>query len=265
MASKRRVSWRLRPARTAGRRRARTSRRALISRRVDGDEDLAAAGVRPAGAATALIDHAVEAGESADIWRDALGEEETAPTGRPVDLNSDEPEAVVRSDAKWTSDPLGIRPDVASFAALLASRSLEPPLSIGLFGPWGSGKTTFLKRLRLAIDERAEAGQEAIWDVAAVAFVATSSTSSSTHGTSLRTRWSPAWLIRSFGNSGPSSRTTTAGRRRCWPISSRKWRPTRRRKVEEAKQKEAEARKAVEDAADRFRRMRRRPAREQPA
>ena len=52
-------------------------------------------------------------------------------------------------------DPLGIRPDVASFAALLASSSLEPPLAIGLFGPWGSGKTTFLKRLRLAIDKRA--------------------------------------------------------------------------------------------------------------
>ena len=90
----------------------------------------------------------------ADIWRDALGEEEPPPVGRTLDLNSDEPEAVIRLDEDWTSDPLGIRPDVASFATLLASKSLEPPLSIGLFGPWGSGKTTFLKRLRYTIDER---------------------------------------------------------------------------------------------------------------
>lgn len=128
---------------------------ALISRRVDGDEDWAAMGFDPQALRLELIDHAVNKGGTGEVWREALGEEETVTAGRPVDLNSDEPEAVVRSDAKWTSDPLGIRPDVASFAALLASRSLEPPLAIGLFGPWGSGKTTFLKRLRLAIDERA--------------------------------------------------------------------------------------------------------------
>src|SRR6185503_19118297 len=39
---------------------------------------------------------------------------------------------------------------------LLASRDLEPPLAIGLFGPWGSGKTTFLKRLRRAVQRHAD-------------------------------------------------------------------------------------------------------------
>jgi hypothetical protein len=128
---------------------------ALISRRVDGDEELAAAGFDPPALRRALIEHAAAEGGPGEVWREALGEEETEPAGRPVDLNSDEPEAVVRADRNWTTDPLGIRPDVASFAALLASISLEPPLAIGLFGPWGSGKTTFLKRLRLAIDKRA--------------------------------------------------------------------------------------------------------------
>ncbi|CAN7773424.1 KAP family NTPase [Variovorax sp. LjRoot175] len=134
---------------------------ALVSRRVDGDDQLAATGFEPQALRLALIACAATQGESGEVWREALGEEEAVPMGRPVDLNSDEPEAVVRADQKWASDPLGIRPDVTSFAALLASKSLEPPLAIGLFGPWGSGKTTFLKRLHLAIDERASQAKAA--------------------------------------------------------------------------------------------------------
>jgi hypothetical protein len=135
---------------------------AMISRRVDGDEELSALGLKPQQLRGELINHAQEMAESGEIWREALGEEETLQAARPVDLNSDEPEAVVRLDAQWTSDPLSIRRDVESFAALLASRSLEPPLSIGLFGPWGSGKTTFLKRLRRAVEHRAEEAEKAI-------------------------------------------------------------------------------------------------------
>jgi KAP family P-loop domain/WD domain, G-beta repeat len=37
--------------------------------------------------------------------------------------------------------------DVDAFAALLAARAVTPPLSIGLFGDWGSGKTFFMRRL----------------------------------------------------------------------------------------------------------------------
>ena len=120
---------------------------ALLSRRVDSDEEWAAMGFDPQTLRLELINHAITQGATAETWHKAFGEEEAVTVGRPVELNSDEPEAVIRSDEKWTNDPLGIRPDVASFAALLAAKSLEPPLAIGLFGPWGSGKTTFLKRL----------------------------------------------------------------------------------------------------------------------
>jgi hypothetical protein len=53
--------------------------------------------------------------------------------------------------------------DVDAFAALLAARAVTPPLSIGLFGDWGSGKTFFMKRLcarvgQLAADAR-ESGE----------------------------------------------------------------------------------------------------------
>lgn len=135
---------------------------ALVSRRVDGVEELGAMGLQPQELRLALIRHAEAAGEPSEIWREALGEVEDLQVGRPLDLNSDEPEAVIRLDEDWTSDPLAIRRDVGTFAALLASKTLEPPLSIGLFGPWGSGKTTFLKRLRRVVQCRADEAKAAI-------------------------------------------------------------------------------------------------------
>ena len=135
---------------------------ALLSRRVDGDVELATFGLNFEELRLALIAHAETGGESGEIWADALGVDRGGHVGRAVDLSSDEPEAVVRLDEKWTSDPLAIRGDVQTFAALLASKTLEPPLSIGLFGPWGSGKTTFLKRLRRTVDERAKEAKDAI-------------------------------------------------------------------------------------------------------
>jgi hypothetical protein len=135
---------------------------ALLSRRVDGDNELAAMGFRPQELRLALIHQAEANAEPGEIWREALGEEESLQAGRPLDLNSDEPEAVIRLDEEWRTDPLSIRRDVETFGALLASRSLQPPLSIGLFGPWGSGKTTFLKRLRRVVERRAEEAKNSL-------------------------------------------------------------------------------------------------------
>ena len=133
---------------------------ALVSARVDAGEELTKLGISLPAVRSALVTYARSRGESADIWREMLGDEELILTGRPVVLNSDEPEAVVRVDEQWASDPLAIRPDVEAFASLLASRDLEPPLSIGLFGPWGSGKTTFLKRLKRAVEGHAQRAQK---------------------------------------------------------------------------------------------------------
>ncbi len=130
---------------------------ALLSRNADGDEDLAALGIDVPELRRAVLQHVSALGlESTQVWSEVLGQPEELTAGRPVDLNSDEPEAVVRLDEKWIDDPLVIRRDVEVFASLLASRDLEPPLSIGLFGPWGSGKTTFLKRLRRAVQRHAD-------------------------------------------------------------------------------------------------------------
>ncbi|HYP40773.1 MAG TPA: P-loop NTPase fold protein [Chloroflexia bacterium] len=55
------------------------------------------------------------------------------------------------------SDLLDVTSDVKALATLIASRKLAPPLSIGLFGEWGSGKSFFMQLLRGEIEKRAEA------------------------------------------------------------------------------------------------------------
>lgn len=49
-------------------------------------------------------------------------------------------------------DSLDVDPDVQAFARLICLKDARPPLSIGLFGGWGAGKSTFMERLEKAID-----------------------------------------------------------------------------------------------------------------
>jgi hypothetical protein len=63
-------------------------------------------------------------------------------------------------------DHLGIEPEVEALCWVIAARETSPPLSIGLFGDWGSGKTTFMALMRERIKELAEEGsarKEAPW------------------------------------------------------------------------------------------------------
>jgi hypothetical protein len=52
-------------------------------------------------------------------------------------------------------DRLGLATDVTMFATLIADTATPMPLSIGLFGEWGSGKSTFMAMLRGRIAELA--------------------------------------------------------------------------------------------------------------
>ncbi|HEU4542283.1 MAG TPA: P-loop NTPase fold protein [Jiangellaceae bacterium] len=49
-------------------------------------------------------------------------------------------------------DYLELENDVEALAMLVTSRQLEPPLSIGLFGDWGTGKSFFITRLRQRVE-----------------------------------------------------------------------------------------------------------------
>ena len=52
-----------------------------------------------------------------------------------------------QSDTTEGRDLLDIRSDVRAVSALLAARDVKPPLALGLFGNWGTGKTFFMARM----------------------------------------------------------------------------------------------------------------------
>jgi hypothetical protein len=58
------------------------------------------------------------------------------------------------------ADLVGIEPDVAALAKLIAARNIAPPLSIGLFGDWGSGKSFFMRQLQAQISQISTAARE---------------------------------------------------------------------------------------------------------
>lgn len=67
-----------------------------------------------------------------------------------ADVVADDPSEA--ADLERKVDHLQIDPDVIAFARVAASWDLVPPLAIGLFGDWGSGKTFFMKRMKSRIE-----------------------------------------------------------------------------------------------------------------
>jgi len=58
-------------------------------------------------------------------------------------------------------DKLGVAGDVDAVASLIAARETQPPLSIAVLGPWGSGKSSFMLQLERATERICrEVGQE---------------------------------------------------------------------------------------------------------
>lgn len=57
------------------------------------------------------------------------------------------------SDKNGEEDYLDIEQDVEAFASLICARSTLPPLSVGLFGEWGSGKSFFMRKLRSRVED----------------------------------------------------------------------------------------------------------------
>lgn len=81
-----------------------------------------------------------------EIWDEILRAGEVRFAG----YNADTPEG---------NDLLDLRRDVEGLAAVIASREVVPPLSIGLFGDWGSGKSFFMRLLRTRVKELAAVGR----------------------------------------------------------------------------------------------------------
>lgn len=56
------------------------------------------------------------------------------------------------SDSIGGPDLLEVRREAQAFSLVLASREMDPPLAIGLFGDWGGGKTFFMELMQEEID-----------------------------------------------------------------------------------------------------------------
>ena len=52
-----------------------------------------------------------------------------------------------------TEDRLGLANEVRALAEVIWLREPGPPLAIGLFGDWGSGKSTYMNLVEAAVDE----------------------------------------------------------------------------------------------------------------
>lgn len=108
-----------------------------------------------AGHLLAQIERSPEKGEDTSKWR-ALFAQITSGQAPPEDPSED----IIRDSAYFVSgfsadrttgqkgDPLETDADVLAMARLICHEDADPPISIGVFGGWGSGKSTFMEALQ---------------------------------------------------------------------------------------------------------------------
>jgi hypothetical protein len=147
-----------------------------------------------------------EPSEDLGAWRAILGETVLAA-------------AAFTPDAPQTDDALNRRGDARRLAELACLKDNAPPLAIGLFGDWSSGKSTFMAMMhqeveRIGHDCRAEANTPFVTNVVQIRFNAWSFSDANL---------GPRWRSRSSAACATRWQGSRARRRialmRCWPRS----------------------------------------------
>jgi hypothetical protein len=67
---------------------------------------------------------------------------------------------VYDADAVAQRDLIGIEKFVDAFSYLIAARTMQPPLAVGLFGHWGSGKTFLMRSIQRRVDQITRGARE---------------------------------------------------------------------------------------------------------
>jgi len=98
--------------------------------------------------------------ESQDVWDKILGDlglkRDELETNKAAIRRADEI-AVLQADDPWSEDAIdrsGAGNEAEAFAAMICARQFTPPLAVGVFGDWGSGKSFFMKLVHQAINRR---------------------------------------------------------------------------------------------------------------
>lgn len=91
---------------------------------------------------------------------ESLIEERPVPDVVRVFAQSSITNVISDSPAKDIKDELDFEKDVNAFAAIMAYREVKPPLAIGLFGNWGSGKSFFMNKLQSRIEQLQQSGRK---------------------------------------------------------------------------------------------------------
>lgn len=88
-----------------------------------------------------------------EVEEEAVAQNFDAPLDGPRALRFAEeaPAAAYQSDEAAGRDLLNLKSEVNALSAVLASKDLRPPLSVGLFGDWGTGKSFFMGLMRTRI------------------------------------------------------------------------------------------------------------------
>lgn len=108
------------------------------------------------------------------LWRQAFAEEEALPIGFAGRIGR----VQLSNDNAWSqgiSDSLGSKREADAFAALATSSTFVPPLAVGVFGEWGSGKSFFMRlvydRIKTLSDSaRKHKNDELLSDVVQIRF-----------------------------------------------------------------------------------------------
>ena len=78
----------------------------------------------------------------------------------PPPASSRPTQAGIKSDEPVGQDLLDIKYEVEALCTVLASKDVKPPISLGLFGEWGSGKSFFMKKMEERFKKLAEIGRK---------------------------------------------------------------------------------------------------------
>jgi hypothetical protein len=101
-----------------------------------------------------LIKESIEQVQTSDNQQDKHSDELTQEAQDSIRLTG------FVSDDIQRADQLGIQTEVLALCGIIAARDVEPPLSIGLFGDWGTGKSFFIKEMIQCLNAMAKKAKE---------------------------------------------------------------------------------------------------------